>query len=401
MGENARTCCRRSCPTIATSYYVQAESAARGGIWLTTIDPDTTPRRLAGSAAQGIPAGGRLLIEVDGALAARSIDLDEARLTGPSVVLTTRVGHGPIGQLLATASDDVVIAAPPRSELRELVWMSRRGERLGTLGAPGDIWRVRIAGDGRRVLATMLDPLLRTLDVVLFDGLSLMPTRVSLAIDADDTPVWSPDGRRVAWVSGGRTVTIRGAGAVLPSEMVTRFDEPVQVSDWTPDGTALVVARRMPGTREDLWLVPIATPEQATPLVETPFADVQGVLSPDGRWIAYASDESGRWDVYVEPVRDRSPGPGTRERVTSGGGSDPRWSRNGRELFFRRGSGIHVATPALGRGRNVAATTSMVLETELEPRSFDVTPAGDRFLFNLPVGGTPEPAVLIVNWPRS
>jgi len=247
------------------------------------------------------------------------------------------------------------------------------------------------------VLATVLDPLLRTLDVVVFDGLSLMPSRVSLSIDVDDTPVWSPDGLRVSWVSAGHTVMVRGAGAMLPAETVHRFDEPVQVTDWTPDGRSLVIARRMRDTREDLWLVPTGGGEPRS-LVATPFADVQGVLSPDGRWVAYASDESGRFDVYVDRALDRSPGRGTRERVTSGGGSDPRWSRDGRSLFFRRGSEIHVATPALGSGPNGAPTTSMITKTLADVRSFDVTPAGDRFLLNLPVATAPSPAILVVHW---
>lgn len=381
-------------------YYVHAESASRGGIWIASMDAGTGPARLAGSAAHGIPAGDRLLLSVDGALVAQAVDLEERRLSGRAVVLSPNVGHGPLGQITATASPDVLIFGPPASSLRELVWMTPNGERIGTVGAPADIWRVRIAPDGRRVLATLLDPLLRTLDVVQFDGGGLTPSRVSLSIDADDTPVWSPDGLRVAWVSAGRIVTVRGAGAVLPAEPIRRFDEPVQVTDWTPDGRSLVVSRRMETTREDLWLVPLRGGREPEPLVATPFADVQGVISPDGRWVAYVSDESGRFDVYVERALDRAPGPGTRERVTSGGGSDPRWSRDGRTLFFRRGSEIHAATPALGRGSNDAAATSMLLETEADIRSFDVAPRGDRFLLNLPVATDPEPATLVVHWPR-
>jgi Tol biopolymer transport system component len=234
----------------------------------------------------------------------------------------------------------------------------------------------------------------------MFDGTGPVPMRVSLSIDADDTPVWSPDGRRVAWVQAGRAVMVRGAGAVLPAETLVRFTEPVRVASWTPDGSALVVSRSMAATRDDLWLVPVRGGEPR-PLVETPFADVQGVVSPDGRWLAYASDESGVQEVYVEPVRDRSPEPGPRERVTSGGGSDPRWSRSGRDLFFRRGSAIHAATQALGRGQDAMAATSMVVDTESDLRSFDVSPDGRRFLVNVPAGpGLPWVATLVVHWPR-
>jgi Tol biopolymer transport system component len=159
----------------------------------------------------------------------------------------------------------------------------------------------------------------------------------------------------------------------------------------------MLVSRTSADTREDLWLVPTRGGGAPRVAVATPFSDVQGAISPDGRWIAYSSDEPGEFEVYVEAVRDRSPEPGTRERVSSGGGSDPRWSRTGQELFFRRGSEIHVATPAVGRGQNAVAATSMLFKTERPLKSFDVAPDG-RFLLLVPVT-TPAPAAtLVIHW---
>lgn len=377
----------------------RAEAQARQGVWLTSLGDPSRRERLVGTASHGMVVADRLISSNDGALVAQALDVGERRLTGRATVLGVSVGQTAHGQLLAAAAADVLIYSPPVSSLRQLAWVTRDGEPAGTLGSPGDLWSVRIAPDGRRVVATVLEPLLRTLDVVLYDGASLMPTRVSLSIDADESPAWSPDGLRVAWVSAGRALTVRGAGAVLPAETVRRFDEPVRVTDWMPDGRSVVVSRTMAATREDLWIVPVRGEGEPRAVVETPFADVQGVVSPDGRWLAYASDESGRFEIYVEGLRDRSPGPGTRERVTSGGGSDPRWSRDGREVFFRRGSAIHVATPALGRGLNAAAATSTLFDTRMDLRTFDVTPDGQRFLLNLPAApAAAPPATLLVNW---
>jgi len=382
-------------------FFVRSSQPARQGIWLTSLAAPEARRRVVGGAANGIVADGQLLYANDGALVTQALDVESGRLTGRAAVLGVSVGYSPLGQLLATATADVLIYSAAVSALRELVWVTRTGERVGNLGSPGDIWQARIAPDGRRVAATILAPLLRTLDVVLLDGSSLMPTRVSLSIDTDETPAWSPDGLRVGWVTAGHAVTVRGAGAVLPAETLVRFDEPVRIGDWMPDGRGLIVTRTMANTREDLWLVPTTGTGEPRPLVTTPFADVQGTVSPDGRWIAYASDESGELDIYVERVQDRSPGPGTRERVSSGGGSDPRWSRNGQELFFRRGSQIHAATPALGRGQNALAATSMLFDTRVSVRTFDVAPDGRRFLLNVPassaVGGS---VTLIVHWPH-
>jgi dipeptidyl aminopeptidase/acylaminoacyl peptidase len=349
--------------------FVRAEMAARQGLYLVSL-ADGTRTRLVGSASSAIVAGDRALYANDGALVTQKLDVAKARLAGRADVLGVHVGESPSGQLLATASADALVYS----------------------------WSVRIAPDGRRVAVTILEPLLRTLDVVQYDGRSLMPSRISLSIDADESPAWSPDGLRVAWVQAGKTLMVRDAAAVLPAGTVARFDEPIRVTDWTPDGTAVLISRTMPRTREDLWLVPVKGGAAPRPLVSTPFADVQGDISPDGRLVAYASDESGQFEVYVEVIQDRSPEPGTRERVSSGGGSDPRWSRDGRELFFRRGSEIHAATPALGRGQNAEAATSTLFKTELPPRSFDASPDGKRFLLSLPVAAASPPATIVLNW---
>lgn len=376
--------------------FVRAESAARQGLYLIAM-ADGTRSRLIGSAASGLPAGDQLLYANDGVLLGQTLDVPAGRLTGRPQLHGVRVGASPLGQLLATAAGDALVFSEPMVSQQELVWFSSTGARMDRVGAPADIWSAAVAPDGRRVAATVLEPLLRTLDVVLFDGRTLMPSRLSLSIDTDEGPVWSPDGLRVAWVQGSHAVMVRGAGAVLPADEVARFDERVRVTQWTPDGSSLVVSRTMAETREDIWLVPARGGGAPRAVVSSPFADVQGVVSPDGRWIAYASDESGQLDVYVQPLQDRSPEPGTRERVSSGGGSDPRWSRSGRELFFRRGREVHVAMPASGRGQNAVATTSMVFETEVPARWFDLALDG-RFLLNLPVVAAPPPATLVLHW---
>ena len=98
--------------------------------------------------------------------------------------------------------------------------------------------------------------------------------------------------------------------------------------------------------RDDLWLVPASGGEAAVPYVNSTFNESQGVVSPDGKWMAYALDESGRFEIYI----DSFPKPGTRARLTTGGGSDPRWRADGRELYVRRGSEVHVVSPFTEQG---------------------------------------------------
>src|SRR5690606_12974220 len=142
------------------------------------------------------------------------------------------------------------------SDLREIAWFTRTGEREETI-ATGSFGAVRIAPDGRRVAVTALQPQLRTLDIVLLSPPAPVPAPLSRATDSDDYPAWSPDGLRVAWTSARRRVLVRGAGAMLDEDTIAVFDEPVRVSGWTPDGSAVIVSRTMSATREDVWMVPI------------------------------------------------------------------------------------------------------------------------------------------------
>jgi Tol biopolymer transport system component len=380
-------------------FYLRADAPERHGVWLASLDDSSRTARLTPADANALFASGHVIYASDDALLARRIDVERQQLAGPVTLLGVGVGRSPLGQLSATVSPDMLIYAPPVTSRRELVWVTRAGDPIGAIGAQGDIWNARIAPDGRRVAATVVNAQLRTLDVVLFEGPSPVPRQLSLSTDADDWPAWSPDGFRVAWTSARRAVIVRGAGAELPEEVVARFDGPARVSDWTPDGRGILVTRTLGPTRDDIWLVPARGEGEPRPLVATPFADVQGTISPDSRWLAYASDESGQLEIYLERLADRSPEPGTRVRVTSGGGSDPRWRRDGRELFFRRGSEIHVATLAPGRGQNELASTSMLFDTEGDLRSFDAAPDGLRFLLNLDRSPRPSsPATLIVHW---
>lgn len=379
-------------------FFVHAESPMQQGAWLVSIDTPADRARLVWTDAQALYANGRVIYASDTALVSQELRIYNKRLTGPVDVLGVDVGRGPMGQLLAAASSDALIFAPAASPLRELVWFSRSGAR-GEALATGEFGAVRIAPDNRRVAASELQAQLRTLDIVILEPPNPLPARVSRSTGVDDFPAWSPDGLRVAWTSARHKVMVRGAGAMLEEETVATFDEPVRVSGWTPDGNAVIVTRTLTATREDIWRVPVRPGEEPSAVVATPFADIQGTVSPDGRWIAYASDESGGWEIYVERFADRSPEPVPRLRVTSGGGSDPRWRRDGRELFFRRGRGIHAAVLAVGRGQVEVRSTSMLVETDESPGWFDAAPNGQRFLLNLHQMGTrPGPATLLLHY---
>jgi Tol biopolymer transport system component len=388
-------------------FLVTSSQSSRSGIWIASLDDPSAQKRLIGTDAQAIvPAqdprrrtqdpGPRtqdltILFLNDLALMAQPLDAKTFEPSGRAAVVGLQAGRGPIGQIFATASDEVLIYGAPGTALRELRWLKRDGTPTGSPGEPIDAWDLRIAPDGRRIVVTEIDRQLRTLDVFIRTGSQPAPTRLSLSTDVDESGVWSPDGLRIAWAGQRRKVMLRGAGAVLPEQTIAAFDSPVQVWDWSRDARALVIGRRSSGTGDDLWILPPVEDATAQPYATAPFDQVYGAISPDGRSIAYASNESGQFDIYV----DSFPKPAARIRVTTAGGTEPRWSSDGSELYFRRGSAIHAVR---FRGAREIESIAQLFDLKDTIRSFDVSRDG-RFLVNIAAASQPDaPPTIVAHW---
>jgi eukaryotic-like serine/threonine-protein kinase len=392
------------------AFLVTSSQASRSGIWIASLDDPSARKRLIATDAQAIvpstqnfktsepqdlrtsrPQNLTILFLNDLALMAQPLDAKTFEPTGRAAVVGLQAGRGPLGQIFATASDDVLIYGAPGTSLRELRWLKRDGAPAGSASEPIDAWDLRIAPDGKRIVVSEIDRQLRTLDVFIRTGSQPAPTRLSLSTDVDESGVWSPDGLRIAWAGQRRKVMVRGAGAVLPEQTIATFDSPVQVWDWSRDGRALLVGRRSSDTGENLWIQPAVEGAAAEPYTTAPFDQVYGAFAPDGRSIAYASNESGQFDVYV----DSFPKPGTRVRVTTAGGTEPRWSNDGRELYFRRGSAIHSAR--FVKDREIESIAQL-FDVDSTIRSYDVSRDG-RFIVNVAAASQPvAPPTIVVQW---
>ena len=394
-------------------FLARAADASRSAIWITSIDSPTPPTRLVASEGQAIVAGMRLLFATSEALVAQSFDPKTWSLSGSAGVVGLPVGRGPLDQLFATASPEVLIFGEPGTSLRELRWVERDGTppdrcpgsdpeshvRLPIrgqtpdcrAGEPAEAWSLRLSPDGERIAVTELDPQTRSLDVWLQDQSRPVPQRLSLSIDADTGGAWSPNGNRIGWIAARRRVTTRGAGAVLPEVTLATFDAPVEMWDWSRDDGFLVIGRTFPDSQDDLWLLPQAKGVPPRPYATLPFNQVDAAVSPDSRWVAYASDESGKFDIYI----DTFPTPSARVRVTTAGGVEPRWRRDGRELYFRRGSEIH----AVGVSAGAATSTTRLFDAVTSLRAYDASADGQHFLLNVPAASAaPAPMTIVMNW---
>jgi Tol biopolymer transport system component len=374
-------------------FLVTASQPARAGIWIASLDDPSSRKRLIGADSQAIVVDRTLLYLRDQVLVAQAIEAATNELAGRAEAVNMNVGRGPLAQLFASASSEVLITGAPGSAMRALKWVSRDGQTIGSPTEPVDAWDFRIAPDGKRIAVTELDRQLRTLDVFIRTGSQPAATRLSLSTDVDESPVWSPDGLRVAWAQQRRKVMIRGAGAVLPEQTIATFDSPVQIWDWSSDGKSLLIGRKSAGTGDDLWIQPPVEGRPAQPYAVMPFDQTFGVISPDGRAVAYASNESGQFDIYV----DAFPKSATRTRVTTAGGTEPRWSADGNTLYFRRQSAIHAATLKRDGAFTVDAV-SQLFDVAETIRSYDVSRDG-RFLVNVPAGvERTAAAMIVVNW---
>jgi Tol biopolymer transport system component len=378
-------------------FLLRSTQPSRSGVWIASLDRSGELQRLVSSDAQAIVAGTQLLYANSEALMAQPLDPKTWNVAGPSALVGLPIGRGPLDQLFATASDEVLIYGPPGTTLRELRWVARDGAAIGQAGEPAEAWNLRISPDEGRIAVTELDPQTRSLDVWLQDKSSPVPQRLSLSIDADTGGAWSPDGSRVAFISARRRVTLRGSGAVLPEQTLATFDAPVEIWDWSRDNAWLVIGRSSPDSQADLWLLPPAGTTPARPYATLPFNQVDASVSPDSRWIAYASDESGKFDIYI----DSFPTPKARIRLTTAGGVAPRWRRDGQELYFRRGSEIHAVALNVTGGIPpiAAASTKQLFDTATDVRAYDASADGQRFLLNLPAASAPaRPATMVMNW---
>jgi Tol biopolymer transport system component len=378
--------------TLVT-FFVRSAEPTREGVWLARFDQPDARQRLIKSDAHGVPVDRALVYASGGALVAQRIDIETGSLTGRPVLLGTAVGRGPQHQLFATAAGDVLVFGVAGTGLRELRWVDRSGATHTVLGEPMDAREVRIAPAGDSVAVARSGPQLSTLDIWSYHAARPLPRRISPAIDADEAPAWSSDGRRLAWVTGRRSITIGDAREATPDITLRKFTNPIAVSDWS-DQQWIIATESRPDTRSDIVLIPADGAGDIRVYAQSPFNETQGVVSPDGRWLAYASDESGRFEIYVDTFTT----PGRRARLTVGGGGEPRWGRDGRQLFFRRGSELHVVRPALNAAVPEALSSERLFDAGTEIRSFDVTPDGQRFLLNVPAADSvPKPMTVLVN----
>src|SRR2546425_798602 len=367
------------------------------GIWAGSLDSPETKQVLAEVTPFVYAQPGWLVFVRNDALVAQAFDAARIALSGEPIPIIT--GQKNTTTLRFSVSDnDVLIWQGQWERDYQLVWFDRDGKQTGTVDAPMKVnvgEDLRISPDGKRLVVKRNQNLWV---VELEKGTALRITSTFSQI-----PVWSPDGSSLAYSEGTSGLTVKAANGsgdargLLPGANFS--------AAWSPDGRFIIFTRRGEKTRFDMWVLPTFGDRKEYQLLNSPFDEQTLALSPDGRWLAYSSDETGNYEIYVQSFSADGKLGADKKRVSTNGGRYPVWRRDGSELLFVAADGqmmssavktgateFEFAAPKpLFKTRMLAWTTNF--------HEYDVSPDGQRFLIGTLIGEpTAPPPTVILNW---
>ena len=384
------------------------EGGENNGIFVATIDGKEEKRILPILSNARYVAPGYLVFAKDGSLRAQRFDPESLQLSGDPITLVDGVQYmGFYASHLFSVSDTGMLAfiAGEGTLTRRFTWIDRKGAILETVGKPGNYFSPRLSHDGRRIAFDQSEATSDSGDIWVLERERDVATRLTFDPRNESAPVWSPDGRRILFFgnfpnrSDLFTVPSDGTGVV---ETVLSNQTDNLASDWSSDGKFILVQSSKGSglSNTDLW---IYSPEdkKAEPWLNAPYAERQARFSPDQKWIAYTSNESGRVEVYIRGFMPA----GGKWRVSSDGGHSPVWRSDGKELFFIS-SDSKVMSVAVRPGASfdgAAATPLFQVPGDMLDLTvvtqYDVSPDGQSFLMNLDTPTEGQRLItLVTNW---
>jgi Tol biopolymer transport system component len=380
------------------------------GIYVASLD-DPRPRRiLSGDTSPAYTSSGYLLTVAGNALMAYRFDPGRGVVEGEPVAIAQPIGTDVGSRGAYSVSDEgTLVYRSTGATRRQLTWVDRSGKRIGTVG-PVDQWspaNPELAPDGRTVAVYRYPQ--QNVDVWLLDVVRGTETRLTTNPATDSGPVWSADSRRVYFRSSRNgkfdifEKAIDGASDETPVLVSSQDKSPQHVS---ADGQILLFSTDDATRGSDLWALPLTGEAKPWPVVTTNYDEVQGQFSPDGRWLAYASNETGRYEVYVRPFRRA----GGRTPVSIGGGLYPRWRADSRELFYVTPDNRVMTVAVNGDSNPLTAATPVPLFTGGIAMNGNTGTAGfmskaqyavaadGRFLLNVSAEADAAPLNVVLNW---
>jgi serine/threonine protein kinase len=381
--------------------YFSLAGPERSGHYVASLDsPERKRLAVESDAALGFSAPDVLFFVRSRTLISQRFDLDRLEVTGEPIRVAEGIYHLGLSATFAVSSSGTLVYWTGDRTITQPTWFKRDGTEAGTVGQPGPYVNLALSVDGRQVAIDRFD--LRPA-IWLLDPARGTESRATSGSAYESTPVWSPDGKRFAFAAARDSppnLYLKQIGTAGEEERVVRNVLQSFPQSWSPDGRFIVYVTIDPKTESDIWLVPATAERKTTPFLQTPANEGHARISPDGRWLAYGSNESGTPGIYVT----RFPAAVGKWPVSPGGGRFPVWRRDGRELFYRAADGTMMAVPIGPGAAEFAAGTPIAL---FRPRAavsglgvgtfYDVAPDG-RFLVNVFVERMSPPATVVMNW---
>jgi eukaryotic-like serine/threonine-protein kinase len=384
------------------------------GIYLGDLSSGTAVRLSDVDASAVFHPSGWLLWSRDGALVAQRLDVEKAALTGEQMTLAEGVGVNEVGfPALSVSATGVIAYRAEAGWSRELTWFDRSGKPMGNVGEPDHTYsNPRVSPDGRRVAVERR--VRNDVDIWLMDDTRTIRFTVDPAYD--ERPVWSPDGGHIYFRStrtGAMDIFGKSTSGTGTEDLLFASELLKVTTGISPDGRFLMFFQVDPQTPADMVVLPLFGDRKPYPFLQPTFAELWGVFSPDGQWLAYQSNESGRNEIYVRPfvapggADAPADGIALRAQVSAAGGSLPLWRPDGREIFFLSPAGEMMAASVVVKGPTIVPGAPVRLfptgifgggTDNQSGRQYDVAPDG-RFLINTEL--SPEripPIMLIQNW---
>jgi serine/threonine protein kinase len=370
-----------------------------GGVFLGSLDsPSLTKVKPIGMndlTVLGFTEPDYLLFVQDRILMAQRLDVTNRTLVGDVIRVAEGIDMNAPSSAFSVSPNGALAYWAGSRETSELRWVDRQGKPLGGTGVRGVFSNFSITADTGRVAIDRFDTnpfSIWSVDVARGGATTQVTSDFFSA-----SPVWSPDGTQIIYGGardGPPNLWLTRLDRSSPVERLTRSEIVEFPLDWTRDGKFAVYFRQDPKTGSDLWVLPMTGDRTPHPIVNTPFKEADGRVSPDGRWMGYLSNESGRNEVYVT----RFPTGGERWKVSTNGGERPTWRRDGRELFYREGSRL-MAVPVSAGPEFVAGTPASLFEGLRTdgPLSYDAASDG-RFLVSRLVERAAAPLTIVTDW---
>jgi DNA-binding winged helix-turn-helix (wHTH) protein/Tol biopolymer transport system component len=380
-------------------YFVLGATPETSGTYLGSLESLERVRLLdASCSAVSFAEPGYLLYVRDGSVMAHRFDPARGQLQGaPQPIASTRTEtRAEMRVGVISASTNGILTFGGDTAMAQLTWFTRDGRKVSTIRSPSPLHNPTISPDGRYVAA---DDSGSNMSIWLVDLERGTPTRIAEGV----LPVWGPRGSDIVFTSrrvGGSSDLVHRSitGASTDESLLLRTPHMKIGGNWTDDNTYIIYTGSDPRTKLDLWTLAVAD-RKPTLFLQTPFNEMHAQVSPDGRWVAYASDESGTWEVYVQTF----PVPGAKRTISVGGGAEPQWRRDGRELYYLAPDGTLMAAAVSLRddtfdaGRPVPLFQARIPADIITFRNhYAASRDGQRFLID--AADDNEPINVVVNW---